>query len=62
MRGRAARLSSRSVGAAALRKTSLVRAVLAAGEREGHPTVYVNFYGILSVEDAIARLELATAA
>jgi len=35
-----------------------VRAVLAAGEREGHPTVYVNFYGILSVEDAIARLEL----
>lgn len=39
-------------------KTSLVRAVLAAGERDGHPTVYVNFYGILSVEDAIARLEL----
>lgn len=35
-----------------------MRAVLAAGEREGHPTVYVNFYGILSVEDAIARLEL----
>jgi uncharacterized protein len=39
-------------------KTSLVRSVLTAAERDGHPTVYVNFYGILSVEDAIARLEL----
>ena len=39
-------------------KTSLVHAVRAKAELEGTATVYVNFYGILSVEEAVARLEL----
>jgi hypothetical protein len=38
-------------------KTSLVHKVRAAAELEGSATVYVNFYGILSVEEAVARLE-----
>jgi uncharacterized protein len=38
-------------------KTSLVQKVRAQAEFEGSPTVYVNFYGILSVEEAVARLE-----
>ena len=38
-------------------KTSLVHKVRAEAEREGSATVYVNFYGILSVEEAVARLE-----
>jgi hypothetical protein len=39
-------------------KTSLVHRVRAEIELEGTATVYVNFYGILSVEEAVARLEL----
>ena len=39
-------------------KTSLVHGVRAKAELEGTATVYVNFYGILSVEEAVARLEL----
>jgi uncharacterized protein len=38
-------------------KTSLVHGVRAKAELEGTATVYVNFYGILSVEEAVARLE-----
>jgi hypothetical protein len=38
-------------------KTSLVQAVRARAELEGSATVYVNFYGILSIEEAVARLE-----
>jgi uncharacterized protein len=38
-------------------KTSLVHKIRADAEREGTATVYVNFYGILSVEEAVARLE-----
>ena len=38
-------------------KTSLVHNVRAVADREGTPTVYVNFYGILSLEEAVARLE-----
>jgi len=38
-------------------KTSLVQRLRADAERDGSPTVYVNFYGILSVEEAVARLE-----
>jgi uncharacterized protein len=38
-------------------KTSLVQKVRAQAELDGSPTVYVNFYGILSVEEAVARLE-----
>lgn len=38
-------------------KTSLVQKVRAEAELGGSPTVYVNFYGILSIEEAVARLE-----
>jgi len=38
-------------------KTSLVRKVLADADLEGSPTVYVNFYGILSPREAVARME-----
>jgi hypothetical protein len=38
-------------------KTSLVHKVRADAEKDGTATVYVNFYGILSLEDAVARLE-----
>ncbi|MEN3281470.1 MAG: uncharacterized protein V7607_2610 [Solirubrobacteraceae bacterium] len=38
-------------------KTSLVQKVRAEAELTGSATVYVNFYGILSVEEAVARLE-----
>src|SRR2546421_6576227 len=38
-------------------KTSLVQAFRAEAERVGTPTVYVNFYGILSPEEAAARIE-----
>ncbi len=38
-------------------KTSLLRRVIADAEHGGTPAVYVNFYGILSLEDAAARLE-----
>lgn len=38
-------------------KTSLLHKVRADAEFEGLPTVYVNFYGILSLEEAVARLE-----
>lgn len=38
-------------------KTSLVRKVLADAANEGHPTVYVNFYGVLNATDAVVRLE-----
>jgi len=38
-------------------KTSLLRWVLEEAEAGGTPGVYVNFYGILSLEDAAARLE-----
>jgi uncharacterized protein len=38
-------------------KTSLVQKVRAEAEKEGSPSVYVNFYGILSIEEAVARLE-----
>ena len=38
-------------------KTSLVHRIRAEAEFGGSATVYVNFYGILSVEEAAARLE-----
>jgi uncharacterized protein len=38
-------------------KTSLVGKLRADAELGGTPTVYVNFYGILSVDEAAARLE-----
>lgn len=38
-------------------KTSLVHKVRADAERGGSTTVYVNFYGILSVDEAVARIE-----
>ena len=38
-------------------KTSLLRWVLENAEAGGTPAVYVNFYGILSLEDVAARLE-----
>jgi hypothetical protein len=38
-------------------KTSLIGRLRAEAENDGRPTVYVNFYGILSVADAVARLE-----
>ena len=38
-------------------KTSLLRWVQERAEAGGTPAVYVNFYGILSLEDATARLE-----
>ena len=38
-------------------KTSLVQRLRSDAERDGSATVYVNFYGILSVEEAVARLE-----
>lgn len=40
-------------------KTSLVNAVRSEAERDGAATVYANFYGILSLADATARLERA---
>lgn len=38
-------------------KTSLIGRLCADAEREGRSTVYVNFYGILSLADAVARIE-----
>lgn len=38
-------------------KTSLIRAMLSRAANRGMAPVYVNLYGILSVEDAVARLE-----
>jgi uncharacterized protein len=38
-------------------KTTLVNRIRDEAAREGTPSVYVNFYGILSLEEAAARLE-----
>jgi hypothetical protein len=38
-------------------KTSLIYRMRADAEREGIPTVYVNFYGMLSLEEVVARIE-----
>lgn len=43
-------------------KTSLLRAALEQATERGMTPVYVNLYGILSVEDAVARLEAAYSA
>jgi hypothetical protein len=38
-------------------KTSLIYKTRADAERDGSTTVYVNFYGILSLDEAVARIE-----
>lgn len=38
-------------------KTSLIHRLQRDAENEGLPTVYVNFYGILSLEEAVERLD-----
>ena len=40
-------------------KTSLLRRVLAEAERDGATTVYVDFFGVLSVADVAERIERA---
>jgi uncharacterized protein len=43
-------------------KTSLLHRVLRDARREGAPTVYVDFFGVLTLDDIAARIERAYAA
>lgn len=51
--------NSRVEGPRRFGKTSLLRAALERAEAEGQITVYVNFLGVLSVEDVAARIDRA---
>src|SRR3954449_8785102 len=54
--------NSRLEGPRRFGKTSLVRAVLAAADREGAVTVEVNFLGCVTAADVAQRIERAYAA